>query len=176
LGGGIIAVCSVAYGITPFLIRWTKSLSLPGNLLSGIMAAGFTALCLVEGGIYGHSIGWLASVPLCALLLVNHRAALLWAAASFLCGSAIVAAEFAGIKFPNTFDRRWLPPVTAGGYLGLIAFMFLLGVIFETSRERAFNGMREALRNLEASNVQLVHLNNEKNEFLGIAAHDLKNP
>ena len=54
--------------------------------------------------------------------------------------------------------------------------MFSLGMIFEGGRERAFNKMQEALGKLEASNEQLVNLNNEKTEFLGIAAHDLKNP
>ncbi len=175
-GAGIIVVCSVAYGITPFIIKVTQSLRLPGNLLSGIMAGGFSGLCLVEEGMHGHAIAWLASVPLCALLLVDRKAAHFWAAISFLCGAAIVGANFLGIKFPNTFDASWIPVITAAGYLGLIAFMFLLGVIFETSRERAFTRMREALKKLEASNQQLVHLNNEKNEFLGIAAHDLKNP
>jgi signal transduction histidine kinase len=36
--------------------------------------------------------------------------------------------------------------------------------------------MQNALADLAATNERLVHLNNEKNEFLGIAAHDLKNP
>jgi signal transduction histidine kinase len=175
-GAGIIVICSLLYGLAPFLIRWTQSLALPGHLLSGIMAAGFTALCTVEGGMHGHAIAWLASVPLCALLLVDWNGARLWAGMSILCGTFVVAADFLGIKFPNTFDPSWLPVVTAAGYLGLIAFMFLLGVIFETSRERAFTRLRNTLNELENSNSQLVHLNNEKNEFLGIAAHDLKNP
>ncbi len=54
--------------------------------------------------------------------------------------------------------------------------MFVLGVIFETGRKRAFGKMQEALVKLETSNTELVKLNQEKNEFLGIAAHDLKNP
>jgi signal transduction histidine kinase len=36
--------------------------------------------------------------------------------------------------------------------------------------------MQEAMAELAASNERLVNLNNEKNEFMGIAAHDLKNP
>jgi len=41
---------------------------------------------------------------------------------------------------------------------------------------RAHMKMQAALAELAQSNERLVHLNNEKNEFLGIAAHDLKNP
>lgn len=36
--------------------------------------------------------------------------------------------------------------------------------------------VQERTRELAESNEQLIELNNEKNEFLGIAAHDLKNP
>lgn len=175
-GAWIIVACSLVYGIAPYLIRRCHSVAVPGHLLAGVMATGFTALCAVEGGMHGHAIAWLASVPLCALLLVDWNGARIWAGASMLCGSLIVAADFLGFKLPNTFDPTWLPLVSASGYLGLIAFMFLLGVTFETSRERAFTRLRNTLKELEVSNDQLIHLNNEKNEFLGIAAHDLKNP
>src|ERR1700722_18881654 len=36
--------------------------------------------------------------------------------------------------------------------------------------------MQGALGELASANERLVHLNKEKNEFLGMAAHDLKNP
>ena len=49
-------------------------------------------------------------------------------------------------------------------------------MIFEAGRERAIAGMREALSKLETSNEQLARLSQEKTDFLGIAAHDLKNP
>ena len=75
-----------------------------------------------------------------------------------------------------TYDPAWHSLVNSAGYTGLIAFMFALGMIFETSRERAFRRMQEALENLARSNEQLVLLNQEKTEFLGIASHDLKNP
>src|SRR5262249_8400677 len=58
----------------------------------------------------------------------------------------------------------------------LVLFMLILGLIFESVRARASAKMLEALTKLAATNERLVHLNNEKNEFLGIAAHDLKNP
>ncbi|MGN6642595.1 MAG: sensor histidine kinase [Verrucomicrobiota bacterium] len=175
-GTAIILVCSFGFLSAPFLLKSTGSLRFAGNLLSGIMTAGFSALCTVEGGVEGHAIAWLVSVPLCALLLVGKRGAQQWTFVCFLAGGAIITANLSGISFPVTYDRVWHPLVTATGYLGLIGFMFLLGLIFESGRERAFTKMKEALAKLEASNEQLVHLNEEKTEFLGIAAHDLKNP
>ena len=175
-GSAIIVGCSLAFVVTPYLLRATHSVELCGHLLSGIMAAGFTALCGVDGGMNGHAIAWLVSVPLCALLLVGRRAGLWWTGLSLLAAGAIVMAHLLGVPMPTRYDPRWHSLVTALGYLGLIAFMFLLGLIFESGRERAFGRMQQALGELESSNRQLIHLNEEKNEFLSIAAHDLKNP
>ncbi len=175
-GACVIIICSLAFATAPFVMRARRSLNFAGNLLVGVMAAGFTALCFVEGGLSGHAVAWLASVPLCALLLIGKDAAKVWLGVCFLSGGGVIALALAGVKLPVTFDPVWEPLVSAVGYLGLIVFMSILGLIFETSRERALVKMRDALAKLEASNQQLVHLNNEKNEFLGIAAHDLKNP
>ena len=175
-GAAIVVICSLGFAATPFLMRAARSLNFAGNLLAAIMTAGFTALCCVEGGLDGHAIAWLVVVPLCALLLVGKRSAQRWLIICFASASGVIAVALAGIKLPTTYPAQWQSLVSATGYLALIVFMFCLGVIFESGRERAFNKMQEALARLEASNVQLVSLNNEKNEFLGIAAHDLKNP
>jgi len=175
-GAIIVVVCSSAFAAIPWWLRRTQSLPLTGNSLCAILIVGFTALCCVEGGLEGHAIAWLVSVPLCALLLIGVRAASWWVLTSFLVGSAIVITNLAGVTMQPTYDPKWHPYVSAAGYLSLIAFMFLLGVIFEAGRERAFAGMQEALTKLETSNEQLARLSQEKTDFLGIAAHDLKNP
>lgn len=175
-GALIVAICSLGFTFIPWLMRRTGSLPIAGNTLCLILILGFTALCCVEGGSEGHAIAWLVSVPLCALLLVGVRAARWWVLTSFLAGSGIAVANMAGFKMQPTYDPAWHPYVSAAGYLSLIAFMFLLGVIFEAGRERAFTGLQVALVKLEASNEQLARLSQEKTDFLGIAAHDLKNP
>lgn len=175
-GGSIVILCSAAFAVIPGLLLRTGSLSIAGNALCLILVLGFTALCCVEGGSEGHAIAWLVSVPLCALLLVGARSATWWVVASFVAGTGVVAANLAGFKMQPGYDPAWHPYVNAAGYLSLIVFMFLLGVIFEIGRERAFARMRVALTKLEVSNNELAHLNQEKNDFLGIAAHDLKNP
>ena len=90
----------------------------------------FTALCFVEGGLQGHAIAWLVSVPLCALLLLGQKAATRWAIFAFVAASAVAGLDLMGIRLPVTYDMKWNRIVSAAGYLGLIAFMFVLGLDF----------------------------------------------
>jgi signal transduction histidine kinase len=175
-GASIIIVCSSCFAVAPFWMRRRRTIELIGHFLSLTLTCGFTALCFVEGGLHGHAIAWLVSVPLCAFLLLGQKAATQWAILAFLAASLVVTLDLMGIPLPVRYDMKWNTVVSAAGYLGLIVFMFILALIFEKGRVRAFSKMEDALRELAAANERLVHLNNEKNEFLGIAAHDLKNP
>lgn len=175
-GAAIITLCSSGFAATPLIMRWRKAIEPAAHLLSLTLTLGFTALCFVEGGLHGHAIAWLVSVPLCSLILVGQKPARRWALIAFFSASVVAGIDLAGFTLPVTYELRWESVVSSAGYLGLILFMFILGLIFESGRARAFGKMQEALAELGASNEQLVHLNNEKNEFLGIAAHDLKNP
>ncbi|MDB6152593.1 MAG: signal transduction histidine kinase [Chthoniobacteraceae bacterium] len=175
-GAEVILVCSAIFAGMPWLLRFSERLDLAGHLLAGTMATGFTTLSLMEGGIHSHAIVWLASVPLCALLILGIWPATFWAAVCFLAGTSISVATFLGFEFKSIYDPRWHNGVDAAGNLGIILFLFALGLVFETSRAAAFNRMQASLDAHVASNQQLAHLNNEKTEFLGIAAHDLRNP
>jgi signal transduction histidine kinase len=126
--------------------------------------------------VHGHAIAWLSSVPLCVLLLVDSRAAAVWCGICFLATLFFCALEGLGIPVPIRYPLRWHSTVTGAGFLGLTVFLTTLGITFEVGRRRAFRGMQEALQNLSRANQQLTHMNAEKNEMLGIAAHDLKNP
>jgi signal transduction histidine kinase len=175
-GALIIIICSSCFAAAPFWMRRKKTIEPAAHFLTLTLTCGFTALCFVEGGLEGHAIAWLVSVPLCALLLLGQKAATQWAVLAILATSVVVALDLMGIHVPVTYDMKWNTVVSAAGYLGLIAFMFILGLIFEKGRARAYAKMQDALGDLASANERLVHLNNEKNEFLGIAAHDLKNP
>lgn len=175
-GAVIVLVCSSCFAAMPFLIRGKQSIEPAGHLLVLILMLGCTALCFAEGALQSHAIAWLVSVPLCALLMLGHKAATRWAVIAFFAAGVAVSLDLLGIRLPPTHDPKWNPIVSAAGYLVLLIYMFALGLTFEIGRVRAYAKMVEALEALAVSNEQLVHLNNEKNEFLGIAAHDLKNP
>ena len=175
-GALIILLCTAGVAVSPFLMNWKGTIGLAGDFFSFILTVGFLGLCFVEGGVHGHAIAWLVSVPLCSLLLTGRKAAIKWIVISFLAAALVVGVDLAGIELPVAYDPRWTPLVSAAGYLGLVVFMFILGLIFENGRAAAHARMQTALAQLAANNTQLIAANLEKNEFLGIAAHDLKNP
>jgi len=61
---------------------------------------------------------------------------------------------------------------------GVIMLAIVLGLLFRynTLRKQANELLKERQKEIEKQNKQLVQLNEEKNEFLNIAAHDLRGP
>jgi signal transduction histidine kinase len=175
-GAIIVFICSTCVALTPSLMRWKKSVEVAGNFFAMTLTLGFLSLCFVEGGQNGHAIAWLVSIPLCCFILLGERQAAWWVVISFFAAGIIVCLDLEGIKLTPTYDPKWQGLVSAAGYLGLVLFMFILGLIFERGRRTAFAKLEETLTKLAASNEHLLHLNNEKNELMGIAAHDLRNP
>jgi len=175
-GAGIVMACSTGVALTPYLMSRTKSLEIAGNFFALTLTLGFLGLCLVEGGENGHALAWLVSVPLCSFILLGEKQATWWALISFLAAAIIICLNLEGIMVKPTYDPKWHSLVSAAGYLGLVLFMFILGLIFESGRRTAFAKMQDVLAKLAASNHHLTNLNNEKNELMGIAAHDLRNP
>ncbi len=175
-GALVIILCSGCFALMPWLLRWGWGQPELAEAYSIILVIGFFALCWLEDGLHGHAIAWLASVPLCALLLIGLKGATRW---GFICTGAagvIAGLEFIGHSAPITYPAHLENLISTVGYLGLIVFMLLLGVIFERGREQAAKKMLAANEELSRANARLVQLNQEKNEFLSIAAHDLKNP
>jgi signal transduction histidine kinase len=175
-GAGIVMGCSTGVVLTPYLMWRKKSVEIAGNFFALTLTLGFLGLCLVEGGENGHALAWLVSVPLCCFILLGERQATWWVVISFLAAAIVIGLNLEGLMLKPTYDPKWQPLVSAAGYLGLVLFMFILGLIFESGRRHAFAKMQEALTELAASNEHLLNLNNEKNELMGIAAHDLRNP
>lgn len=176
VGAWVILACSLCIGAVPFVLNRSGNLNASGHCHAAVLLSGFTLLSLVEGGMKGHAIAWLASIPLCVLLLVEMRAAITWTVLCTLVVAGLGISHVMGLDLPKTYPMEWEATIDLAGYVGLIPFMALLGVIFEVTRQRAFDQLKEALENLSKANSHLVRLNEDKNEFMNIAAHDLKNP
>jgi signal transduction histidine kinase len=176
-GALVVVFCSTGIALIPPLLKRGLSFQTAANLINLILIVGFTILCALESGLRGHAIAWIVSVPLCALLLLsNHPHAYLWCGLSLVVALVFVGIDFAGIRLSPRYPEQWETVVSAAGYIALILFMFLLGILFETNRKQAHQRMTRTLQDLETANRNLAKLNQEKSEFLSMAAHDIKNP
>lgn len=189
-GAEIILILSTLFGLMPVVVKRSGNLKLVGHLYSAMLVVGFAGLALIEGGLTGHAVGWLASVPLMSLLLLGIRPAFGWTLVSAAVVACFVVAHTLGHEFPRTYPAKWTALIDAAGYIGLVPFLALLGGFFERTRAVAFEQLQEALADLSRSNDQLqvaltdlsrsnerlTQLNKDKDEFLNIAAHDLRNP
>ncbi len=174
-GAGIIILCSLAGVLSPFVLRYTGSVRLTGNLQALILTVGFFGLATVEGGVYGHAVAWLGAIPLCALLLADSRSALVWCVICFAATGWFCIRNLVGIQTPLAYPSTLHPLVTAVGFMGFTAFMSTLGFIFEKGRQRAYKKLADALAELSLTNQRLMRFHQEKDEFLGMVAHDIKN-
>jgi len=175
-GVAILTVGAIISAALPLVLSFSGSLRFVGNLYSSMYFVIFVALTLVEGGIDGHSLAWLAGAPLCSILIADRIDAIGWSLLSILTVFGFGACHYLGIQFPVLYPENWNTLVRAMGYAGLAPFMFLLGQVFESVRRTAFERVRSTMANLSRANEKLSQLNQEKSEFLHIAAHDLKNP
>jgi signal transduction histidine kinase len=174
-GAAIVFVCTSALATGPLVVR-TAGLERAANLYALVLVAGFAALTAIEGGIYGHAVAWLAVLPLCTSILVGERTCLRWSAICFAIMLGFCISNLAGHPFPRLYAPRWEPLITAAGYLSLTVFMSTVGVTYERGRRRALAQLQDALRALSEANDRLRELNQERSEFLSIAAHDLRAP
>ncbi len=171
-----ILVSSLAIGAAIPMMRAGVSISFTGNWLTGVLVFGFTAMMYGEGGVTAHAAAWLAAAPLCGLMMISSRAAWAWAFISVSILTIFFALEMLGMKFPYRYAAEWHTLVAGLGFLGLGPFLFAIALTFELTRGRAVAAKERAMGNLAVANSKLKHANEEKDNFLGIVAHDLRNP
>ena len=174
-GAAIVFSCTCSLAVGPLVLK-NFGLERAANLYAFVLVLGFAALTAIEGGIYGHAVAWLAVLPLCTSILVGERTCLRWSAICLAIMLGFCVYEVTGHSVPRLYAPRWEPLITAAGYLSLTVFMSTVGITYERGRRRALTKLQDALAALSEANVQLNQLSQERSEFLGIAAHDLRTP
>ena len=174
--GSVVAVCGFIIMQVPWLVHSSGNLRLTGHIYGAALVIGFSTLCAAGGGLQGFLTGWLAAAPVCALLLMRLREATIWSAISVAAMLGFAVIDLAGGKIPGSFSAEVDAHVCAASQIGLVLFLVFLSLLFEQARIEAFEKLKVANTRLARANADLTDLNRQKNEFLNIAAHDLKNP
>ncbi len=175
-GGVLVSIFTGAFSLVPLALKHSGNLRRCSNLYILCVAAGFFGLTMIDGGMHGNTVAWLSVIPLCAMILTDRKDAFIWSGIAMILVGWFAFWHLIGVKFPDTLPNRFSNIVDAAGHSALVPFMVLLGIIFEATRKRAFSQLESAMDQLTAANKGLIKSNREKNEFLNIAAHDLKNP
>lgn len=177
MGAQAILTNSLIFITLPLICLKKGKAELAALIFVFSLVAMFSWLSLIEGGVNGHAVAWLAALPFCSqLLILKRKPMILVNLLIVLLIAGFSGLEVLHIRLPIVYAFRHHGWVTLLGYTGLGVFMFALGFIVEYYRRKVMEERDQAEVELKNAVEELTRLNMEKNEFLGIAAHDLNNP
>jgi len=156
--------------LLPLMLQLGVPLKILSNVFIGLIAVVYIFLVYWEGGIrHANLAPWLVLLPAMAIMMQGMEAAIAWLIVALVIEGVYASFNFRGITFPVMFDTSKDPLFNLLSMSGLLCITSF--IIFISER-----GKRDAQKKLEAQNEALEKLNAEKNNFLSIVAHDLKNP
>jgi signal transduction histidine kinase len=165
-----MVISIVVFLILPFLLKSGTDLIILANVYTGFIAAVYICLVYWDGGIRTANVApWIIMLPAMAMMMQGIRASVAWLVIALIIVAGFSYFNFQGIRFAVRFDTSRDPVFNLLSLSGLVAIISLIIFISE-------NGKRKAQKMLEEQNRALERLNEEKNSFLNIVAHELKNP
>ena len=163
-------ISAVIFLILPFGLRQGISLEILSNVFLALIALVYILLVYWDGGIRRANVApWIVLLPAVGMMMRGVKTAVVWLIIGLIIVAVFASFNFRGETFDIRFDTSKDPLfhlLSMSGLLCIISF-----IIFISEQ-----GKREAQKKLEAQNDALEQLNAEKNNFLSIVAHDLKNP
>ncbi len=168
-GAVMIACAAVGILLSAVSMRWTRSITLTGNLIAAALYAVLLGLAAVTGGIQAASLCWLPAVAITGLLLGGTRAGIAWAVVSCLTCLVLLGAAESGFQLPNDIplQNQWLLDFAA--ICGIVLCALLLTYLFQS-------GEADIRRALEISREQSEQASQAKSTFLANMSHEIRTP
>ncbi|HTZ19622.1 MAG TPA: HAMP domain-containing sensor histidine kinase [Opitutaceae bacterium] len=164
-------------GTTWPLLRHPRATTILGNYFALMITLSLIVATLLQSTLYYTTIAWFTAPALICLLIAGRRSAMVWCAISVALIGVMIVLNHLHLPvsiFPR--ERQEHPLMLFAGYAGLPVFVLALALSLERARQAAFTQFQTTVVKLAASHADLLRLSEEKNEFVGIAAHDLKSP
>ncbi len=142
--------------LVPFIIKWTESLRIGGNIGMAAIAWHFTLLPIVTGGLHSSALTWLIVVPIFSVTFIGLRSFLFWSGFMLLEIVTFIFIHLKGISLPPV---RLNPEQIASMNIANILGPFLVASIClyfgDRGLKQALKRQKEAARaNNEAKNEQ----------------------
>ncbi len=163
------ALVSLLEGLTPVLIRWTRSVTVGGWWFLGVIMTGLLPFALFKFGIYSPNIFIVVALPVLFGLFISARAATI--------GTVIVMAycltlpAISQITDPNANDHRMAAEQwTHAVYASIAAFsLYLATMCFAVFYNKI-------LRDVEEARAAAQRASEAKSTFLANMSHELRTP
>ncbi len=176
---------AAGFPLLPFLFRRTGSITLIANLYVLIGTIGVAIVVYFSGGLESPTLPWFAVLPIGALLLGGTQSGWLWTIVAVSLTVTTGLLEMAGHPFPVSVDEDFWHIFSIGDQAGLVLIIFVIALIFQREKQRAFAQLSAAneelaatLDDLRQTQRRLIHT--EKMASLGQItagiAHEIKNP
>lgn len=166
----------IGYFILPFLVRTRLPLLFLCNLYTAIGATTVIALTWFSGGMWSAIYPWIIAIPVLALLIAGKTSAVYWGIVSLVVMLALGVLELQGIKLPVEYNTElrtlWFLSILPG----LLLIIMVVSMTFEAGMQRALKDVEAQKATIEKQSVELEKLVDEKDNIIGILAHDLRNP
>jgi signal transduction histidine kinase len=166
----------IGYFTLPFFVRTRLPLLLLGNIYTAIGATTVLALTWFSGGMWSAIYPWIIAIPVLALLIAGRTSAVYWSLLSLLCMMIFGVMELKGISLPIEYNVElrtlWFLCIIPG----LLLIIMVVSMTFESSMLRAMADVEAQKTTIEKQSVELGKLIEDKDNIIGILAHDLRNP
>ena len=166
----------IGYFGLPFLLRTKLSLSFLGNLYTAMGATTVLALTWYSGGMWSAIYPWIIAIPVLALLIVGRTIAIFWGIFSFAAMLFFGVLELQGISLPVEYNVEFRSVWYLSILPGLLLIIMVVSMTFEASMRRALSDVEAQKSTIESQSEELEKLIEDKDNIIGILAHDLRNP
>ncbi|MFN3195229.1 MAG: adenylate/guanylate cyclase domain-containing protein [Chlorobiota bacterium] len=133
---------TVAIGSLPFYLRRGLSISILGNLFIFLGTLGVTWTLFFTGGFTSGTIVWYTVLPIASLLLINKNSSYVWTAVCMAFVIMFGILKIMDVQLENQIPLEHLHVFNLSAIGGVVLMLFLIALIFETTRDNAYKQLR----------------------------------
>ena len=139
----LMAAGTVGVTLSLFLMRWTGSPTLAGNVLVASIFSISPPLAAMIGGLAAPSLPWLAIFPLFALLLAGTRSGLFWIVTVVVTTAGFYGLTYAGYEFEQRMTDEQIDLLHLFGISGLALIAFAVVRLKDHLQEWLIDNLRK---------------------------------